>query len=457
MKLMTKKQIIGIAAASIFVFSSAAFAQKAANLDQLIQMVKNSQIAESEEHKAREAEFRKSKANQATLLKNARSTKASEERRSERLEQQFEKQDLFVKQKRKQYEERLGSLKELFGHLTSATGDLRANIDTSIVSAQLPGRSVFLEAFIDKMNSDTKLPTIEEIERMWEELLRETVEAGKIVKFTANVSDPAGNTAEREVVRIGNYNLVSDGKYLSFNHKNGTISELPRQPGEHLSGAANLQDATTGFVRVGIDPTGPLGGGLLRALIGSPSLEERWHQGGFVGYVISSIFAVALLVSIWRFLVLSSVGGRVRSQLKAKSANTNNPLGRVLKVAEDNPGIDGESLELKLEEAILKERPPIEAYLGMIKIISMVAPLLGLLGTVVGMIQTFQAITIYGAGDPQAMAGGISGALVTTVLGLVVAIPTVLIHAFLYGKAKGVIHILEEQSAGMIAEKVESK
>jgi len=149
------------------------------------------------------------------------------------------------------------------------------------------------------------------------------------------------------------------------------------------------------------------------------------------------------------------VSSKVSSQLKSDTANTNNPLGRILKVGEDNPGLDAESLELKLHEAVLKERPAIESGLNLLKIIAMLAPLLGLLGTVTGMIITFQAITIFGAGDPKAMAGGISGALVTTVLGLCVAIPTVLLHTVVNGRAQRVLHILEEQSAGIIAEKAE--
>jgi biopolymer transport protein ExbB len=164
-----------------------------------------------------------------------------------------------------------------------------------------------------------------------------------------------------------------------------------------------------------------------------------------------------MLLGLWRFVVLMGMSSKVTKQLKSESANTNNPLGRVLKVAEDNKGLDGESLELKLEEAVLKERPAVESGLNLLKIISMVAPLLGLLGTVTGMIITFQAITIFGAGDPKAMAGGISSALVTTVLGLVVAIPTVLVHTLVNGRAKRVLQILEEQSAGIIAENAERK
>jgi len=456
MKTSLKNKIISITAAGIFALSGSVFAQgdKAGTLDELLRMVKNSKVSESKEYKKREAEFRRQKSNQNALLQKAEATKASEEARSAALEEKYKEQEVLVQAKRKQLDERMGSLKELFGHLTSSAGDLRSNIDASIVSAQYPGRGEFLGGLIDKMNSETKLPTIEEIERLWYELQRETVESGKIVKFTSTVSNPAGDKAEQEVVRVGNYNLLSNGKYLTFTE--GRLNELPRQPSGDLQGSASsLQSATSGFTKVGVDPTGPAGGSLLSALINSPSLQERWHQGNLVGYIITGVGAFALLLALWRFIVLTGIGSKVSSQLKSGTAKTNNPLGRILKVAEDNPGSDTESLELKLEEAILKERPPIESGLNLLKIISMVAPLLGLLGTVTGMIVTFQAITIYGAGDPKAMAGGISGALVTTVLGLVVAIPTVLLHTFLNGKAKRILHVLEEQSAGIVAAKSE--
>jgi len=458
MKMTFKQKLIAFAAAGTLVLSGSVFAQgdKAATLEELLQMVKNSQVSETKEHRQREAQFRKQKGNQATLLKQSEAEKLAEEQRSERLENQYKEQEVLVQAKRLQLDERLGSLKELFGHLTSTAGDLRTAIDTSIVSAQMPDRTQFINDLIDKMNSETKLPSIEEIERLWYELQRETVESGKVVKFTATVSDPSGDKAEREVVRIGNYNLVSDGKYLTYDVKSASLNELPRQPaGKFLKGAISLQNSTEGFSKLGIDPTGPSGGTLMRALINSPSVSDRWHQGKLVGYIISGVGAFALLLALFRFIILSGLSSKVSRQLKSDTANTNNPLGRVLKVASDNPNADTETLELKLEEAILKEVPPIEAGLNILKIISMVAPLLGLLGTVTGMIVTFQAITIFGAGDPKTMAGGISGALVTTVLGLVVAIPTVLLHTFLNGKAKRVIHVLEEESAGLIAEKSE--
>lgn len=450
-----KSLFLGLAAAGTLAFSTATIAQDdtAASLDELLTMVKEAKVGESKEARAREAQFRKLKGQQASLLKQAESEKASQERRSEALEEEAKQLEEVIKQKRALRADRLGSLNELFGHMTSTAGDLRADLETSLVSAQYPGREQFLNELIDKMNSETQLPTTAELEKLWSELLNEIVESGKVTSFVATVADPAGNRTERTVVRVGNYNLMSDGKYLEFNTATGALSELARQPAYNNSAA--LEGASDGFVKVGVDPTGPFGGQLLKALIDTPNLYERWQQGGGVGLVITVVFGFALLIAVFKFISLTAVAAKVKSQLKAAQANTNNPLGRILKVAEDNKGIDVESLELKLEEAVLKERPAIESWLSTIKIISMVAPLLGLLGTVTGMIIVFQAITIYGAGDPKAMAGGISGALVTTVLGLIVAIPTVLIHTFLNGKAKGVTQILEEQSAGIIAKKAE--
>ena len=456
MKLKFVKVCAAFIAAAVV--SMPALAQDAKSLDELLKMIQNSTISETSDYRQREAEFKADQRQQASQLASAKSTKASEERRSDRLEQNIRDNDLKLAALREQRDKRLGSLKELFGHLTGAAGDIRANLTQSVVSAQIPGRTEFLDELIAKMSSDTRLPSITDIERLWYEQQREMIESGRVVKFNRTVLRADGNQEEMEVVRVGTYNRLADGMYLEYSPENGLVSELARQPSGHNGGAEDLQSATSGFTKVGLDPTGPLGGGLLRALINTPTLIERWHFGGLVGYVITGVFVVAILLAIWRFIFLQGVSSKVSSQLKnPESANLDNPLGRVLAVAHANPGLDAESLELKLHEAVLKERPSIESGLSLLKIIAMVAPLLGLLGTVTGMIITFQMITLFGAGDPKAMAGGISQALITTVLGLVVAIPTVLMHTLVNGKAQRVLHILEEQSAGIVAGSVEGR
>lgn len=438
-------------------FSVPALAQEAKSLEELLQMIESAAISETADSKKREADFKRDQRNQATALKRAENTRTAEERRSDRLEQTIRDNDIQIAKLREQRDKRLGSLKELFGHLTGAAGDIRENIKQSIVSAQLADRDMFLSELIEKMSSDTRLPSIEDIEKLWYEQQREMIESSRVVKFDRAVVLINGEQTVKEVVRVGTYNLVSDGMYLEYNPETGLVSELVRQPSGHQGSAAELQDAISGFTKVGLDPSGPLGGGLLRALINAPTLVERWHFGGIVGYVITGVFVIAILLALWRFIVLSGMSRKVSVQLESGTSDTSNPLGRVLQVAADNPGLDAESLELKLHEAVLKERPSIESGLNLLKVISMVAPLMGLLGTVTGMIITFQMITLFGAGDPKAMAGGISQALITTVLGLVVAIPTVLMHTLVNGKAQRILHVLEEQSAGIVAGSVEGR
>ena len=424
----------------------------AENLDQLLDLVKQGQARASAENKAREDRFTRDKANQAAALKRAEDERTREERRSTRLEKQFEENELLIAAKQEQLRERLGTLSELFGHLTAASGDLASNIEVSLVSSEYPGRETFLKGLIAKMSGSDQLPSIEEIERVWFELLREVREQGEVSRFSAQVATPSGELSQRDVVRVGAFNIVdTNGNYLSFNIDK--LSELPRQPGGGFNAQAqDLAGSQSGLTQFGIDPTGPTGGSFLAAIIDSPTISERWHQGGYVGYAITAVGAFAFLLAIYRLVVLTAVGGKVSSQLKSSSARDDNPLGRVLKVHDENPNMDPETLELKMAEAVLSETPKLEQGLTLLKIIAAVAPLMGLLGTVTGMIITFQAITIFGAGDPKAMAGGISSALVTTVLGLLVAIPTVLLHTVVNGRSQRIIHVLNEQATGIVAE-----
>ena len=454
-------KVVAIALCSAMALSTAswALAQEAKTLDELLGFVKKGQVTESQENRQREQRFTKDKANQASALASAEAERARQEALSSQLEGTYEANELLLAAKQELLKEKLGTLAELFGHLTSTAGDLSANMEQSVISAQYPGREVFLQDLIKKMSGSDKLPSIAEIEQVWYELNREMVESGKVVSFTTEVAHPNGDKGEEKVVRIGTFNVVSEaGDYLTYVPEKGTLEELARQPsGPYLGWARELANATEGLHKFGIDPTGPSGGSFLSALINSPNLEERWRQGGYIGYAITAVGAFAFLLAIWRLIVLTGVSAKVNSQLKSDKANDNNPLGRVLKVHEDNPTMDPETLELKLSEGILKETPSLESGLTLLKIIAAIAPLMGLLGTVTGMIVTFQAITIFGTGDPKAMAGGISGALVTTVLGLLVAIPTVLMHTIVNGRAQRIIHILNEQTTGIIAEHTEAK
>ena len=453
MKTLKKALLLTLPLALLPVTSQAA--ENAQSLDQLLNHVKQGRISDAGINKQRERQFLQQKNSQQKQLGDARKTQKRLETESSRLEKLFESNERLLSDKQQQLKERMGNLTELFGHLTSSSNDLRSVVSTSLVSSQYPDRTVFLDQFIEELSNSETLPGIEQIERLWYELQREMTESGKVVAFNGTVVKPNGDTASEQIVRIGSFNIVSEqGKYLSY--QNGSLLELPRQPaGSYQDWAQGLAASSSGMTAFGVDPTGPSGGTLLAALIDSPTLVERWHQGGMVGYVITGIGGLALLIALWRILTLSLVGIKVKSQLKKPEPNLNNPLGRLLAVHARNPQADTETLELKLSEAVLREVPKLEYGSNLLKIISAVAPLLGLLGTVTGMIITFQAITIFGAGDPKAMAGGISSALVTTVLGLVVAIPTVLLHTLVSSRVKKITAILFEQTAGLIAQQNE--
>ena len=432
-----------------------ASAQDATNLDQLLNQLEKGQIAQSEQNKQREAEFNARKAEQDQMLANARNTRDNAIKLSTDLEAQFQDNEIEIGNRTDALNKRMGELKELFGVLQQVSGDLRSKFQTSVVSAQIPGRGEFLDEFAQSMGSSSKLASIEEIERLWFELQREMTESGKVHTFNREVVAADGAKSNQDVIRVGGFNLISQGKYLEYIDETGSVAELIRQPtGRYLGTANDLTVSNGQQTAFALDPTG---GSILGLLVQAPNTQERVDQGGAVGYVILAIGAIGLLIALERFIALFLVGSKVRRQLKTDVASNDNPLGRVMLVKDQNKDADTETLELKLSERILAEVPKLTSRLTMIKIISVVAPLIGLLGTVTGMINTFQAITLFGTGDPKLMAGGISQALVTTVLGLVVAIPMVFISTILNTRSRGIINILQQQSAGIIAERAENE
>ncbi|SFU00360.1 biopolymer transport protein ExbB [Pseudoalteromonas sp. DSM 26666] len=452
MKLLTKMTKMAVFAASLS-FVGTSIAAEPMNLDALLKTLEQGKSAQSEQNKQREQEFAARQNEQVQMLKNTQAKRNQMLSESERLETQFEENEIKLANLTDTLSKRMGSLKELFGVLQQVAGDSSNKFATSVVSAQLPGRSTFMDELAQKMGSTSKLASIEDIEKVWFELQREMTEQGKVSRFITDVIVDGGNKVQKEVVRVGAFNLISDGQYLEYTPATNTISQLTRQPSSRFTAtAANLQQANTGVVPFALDPTG---GSILGLLVQAPDTSEQVHQGGAVGYVILGVGLLALLIALERFVSLMLMGGKIRRQLKDDTARDDNPLGRVMKVKDQYPNVAYDTLELKLSEAILREMPKITRNLTLIKIISVVAPLLGLLGTVTGMINTFQAITLFGTGDPKLMAGGISQALVTTVLGLVVAIPTVFLYTLLNTRSKGLLLILQEQSAGIIAERSE--
>ena len=449
----------------VFSLVSSLFAQddivveEPTTVEALLSLVKEGKTREQSENAEREKKFLSNKNKQASILAAEKRELARQEKIADKLEADYKRNEETLRVKEEAYKKELGSLVELFGHLQSSAGEAAVQFGGSLTSAQYgTERVAFLNDLTGKMSETTELPTIREIEGLWYELQREMVASGQVVSFNTMVSDTDGTSSECNVVRVGLFNAVCDGKYLEYSVTKGQYAFLPRQPaGRFTKTAKNIAASSGEQVKFGIDPTGPTGGSLLANLIQTPSLVERAQQGREVGYAIIAVGTIGILLAIYKLIELAGVAKAVKSQANSKAADSRNPLGRVLKVGQDNFEKDIDTLELKLAEAIMAERPAIERWIGAVRIISVVAPLAGLLGTVTGMIVTFQMITLYGTGDPKLMAGGISQALVTTVLGLLVAIPTTLLHSFTASSARGIISTLEEQSTGILAEHSEAK
>ena len=445
MKKLSKSLILVLAG-----FFAASASLQAADLDSLLKQVKQAKAEEARLNKQREAEFLKDKARQAELLAAARAKLAAEKARGEKLKQQFDENEQKLAEAEETLERRQGNLGELFGVVRQVAGDVAGILDASLVSSQYPGRSRKLV----KMSNDKKLPSIPELEELWYEMQHEMTESGKVVRYMDSVVAVDGTESQQEVVRVGVFNSVSNGQFLRYLPETDQLIILPRQPARRFTEMAeNLQKATSGMVPMAVDPSR---GSILNLLVQAPDLKERVAQGKEVGYIIIGLAAFGFLLALYRLIALAVTSMKVRSQLKhADSPKKNNPLGRVLLSWYDNQDADLETLERKVDEAVVKEVPRLQRGLSILKILAVIAPLLGLLGTVTGMIQTFQSITLFGTGDPKLMAGGISQALITTVLGLMAAIPLTFLHAIVSARSKALVQVLEEQSAGIIARHAE--
>ncbi len=420
-----------------------------ATLDELLQKVRQESITQSKEYREREARFVKEKNKQQALLREAQAELNELERETARLTGIFEKNDKKLAKLEEELNLAMGTLGEMFGVVRQVAGDFKGVVENSVVSAQIQGR----EKFAQKMASTKSLPGIPELEKLWYELQRQMTETGKTTTFKTTVVKTDGEKAEQQVTRVGAFNLVSQGIYLDYQPSTGQVVELARQPSGRYTGTIDdLVEAKSGYEAFAIDPSR---GSLLSMLVRAPSFWERIQQGGLVGYVIIALLFLGIGLVLERVKTLKEEGDKIKKQMGNSTASNDNALGKIMLAFEENKTRDLETLELKMDEAILKSTPPLEKRIGTIKILAAVAPLLGLLGTVTGMIATFQSITLFGTGDPKLMAGGISQALITTVLGLVCAIPLLLLHNLVATKSKGLVQILEEESAGMVAQRAE--
>jgi biopolymer transport protein ExbB len=457
-KLAGLSLVAGVAALGMDISSNTlvagAYAQDSADsaltLDQVLAAVRRDRNEVSQENKEREARFLRERNQQRAALTRVRNQVAAALAESTRLEGVMETNKGVIEELDQELASKQGEFQELFGAARSAAADLNAQVTRSLISVQYPGRGETLR----ELAQTKKLPSEDQLRDLWEIMIQQIAEQGKSATFNAQIVRANGEAAEATVTRVGPFVAFSNGKYLTYKPDSGTLQFLAKQPPKDVTDAARRVENASGdgFVRAAIDPAL---GALLDLQVAAPGIRERVDQGRFIGKVIIVAAAFGMLLGVYKWVTLTMVAGAVRSQVRRKKASKSNPLGRVMLAYENTQSNDVETVALKLDDAILKEVPKLESGLNLVKVLAAVSPLLGLLGTVIGMINTFQAITLFGTGDPQIMAGGISEALVTTVLGLIAAIPLLLLHAFAAGASKRVSQILEEQAAGIIAEHAE--
>ncbi|WP_340120711.1 MotA/TolQ/ExbB proton channel family protein [Methylobacter svalbardensis] len=415
------------------------------DLDKLLQEIKQTQGEEGKVNAAREAEFVADPGKQQQLLDAAKAELSKQESIGSQLKAQLTANTEQLNQLEAKLTERSGPLGELFGVARQVAGDLKANLKNSIISAEFPDRTAVLSAIAD----NKALPSMAQMEQLWFTLQQEMTESGKVVHYDAEILSAAGEPRQAKVVRVGVFNALADGQYLRYLPETGKLADLPRQPeGKFLDLAEEFAESTSGQADIALDPTR---GAILGMLIQTPSFIERLQQGGLIGYITMILGVVGFIYGMVRLVQLSSVSRKMELQMNSSVANEDNPLGRIFAVVEKGNAEDTDNLELLLDEAITREVPPLEEGLSILKLVAAVGPLLGLLGTVTGMIVTFQSISLFGTGDPKLMAEGISQALVTTVQGLSVAIPLLFLHSIVASRSRVLVQILDEQTAGLIS------
>ncbi len=417
------------------------------DLDLLVESVKNTASIRAKEDKARLDKFLSDKNRQQYLLNQMKAKLNAEEDRSERLTKEYEDNDKKLSELEEQLTLKLGSFGELFGIVRQTAGESKGQFMLSLTNIEYPERIEFLGDLAERKSLD--LPTSAELDRLWYEILNELNQSGKVKVYNTDILSKSGELVNTDIVRIGVFNSAADGDYLNLVSEQNVLEYLAKQPeGSIRRSARKLQNNDVEYREVFIDPTR---GSLLSKLIDRAGFFERINQGGFVGYIILLILTAGLAMGVLQFLFLRNESQTIENELGSGNYSESSTLGKLNSIYSKYKGDTPEELEAQLEDVLAKAAPALEKNLSIIKLLAAVAPLLGLLGTVIGMIETFQAITLFGTGDPKLMAGGISQALVTTMLGLIAAVPLLFVHNILDSRSRAISQIYEEQAIGFVA------
>jgi len=408
-------------------------------LDNLLKDIKNDANLQLQEEQKRLNEFKEDESKQKELLKKANNELAILNKKSKQLKTTLDENEKLLSEKETLLNQKMGDLGEMFGSVRQTSADFLTNFQNSLTASHNPQKE---ELFKEFANSK-KLPNMKQLEDLWHGMLEEIVRSGNVQKYKADLILNNGEKVNQEVTRIGLFSAKSDGKYFNYSNDMKALVELNTQPTTSLTSSSDT------FV---IDPTR---GTLFELLNNQPTLLNRVQQGGVVGYIIIFLGVIGLLFAFYKMVVLNLIFSKIKKQIKdLDNPKNNNPLGKVINIFNQYKNEDINDLEIKISETILKETNSVKKGQSFVKLLSAVTPLLGLLGTVTGMIATFQAITLFGTGDPKLMAGGISTALITTVLGLIAAIPLLFSYTYISSISGRIVSILEEQGMGMLAKRL---
>jgi len=436
----------------------------AATLDDLLESVRTVRAEENQAFKERSAAFDAAPSNQQEqMLAEAVAKRDALAVTSDALSDQFSANELKINELKKGLRDKAAALglTEIFGLSKQVAGDSATVLRQSLISSQFPAkageqdRDEFLHAYA----ASNETPTAAELERVWFEIQREMTASGAVAKYKTTVVQPGGEAVEAEVIRIGPFTATSDGKFLSYLPSLKSLNVYPRQPPEeYLAYVDKLQSADSGYVQAVVDSAR---GVLLGLYVDRPDLAKRIELGEEIGYIILFVGALGILAFLVQLVYLVGVRTGVNRQLKnLEKPTADNALGRVLLAFKGDPNLieqDADIAELRISEAVLREVPKLERYQAFLRLGVAAGPLLGLIGTVVGMIITFQSITESGSSDPKLMATGIGQAMIATVLGLGIAIPLLFANAVLSSLSKGIAQTLDEQAVGMLAESIEKQ
>lgn len=414
----------------------------------LVQQAKTENRTEQTHNVKREADFKKTeqelKAEKAALVAKRNALQAE----ADKLSSQFSKNENSLARLEEKLRLETGSLGEIFGVVRQNAKEIRAELENSVTGVD---RQQYASV-IDDIVAAKSLPSMKQLIGLWHAMDEQIHASGEISTHDIAFIDGEGRTQTTSATRIGALGLVTEQGYVNWNNARKDAIAYQKQPdnGPTSSSLASIEQGDTAAVV--LDPSR---GTLLEQLAQAPTLQQRLEAGGVIGKIILVLLAVGLIIGVYRGIVLAIARQKIQAQLKTPNQPGNNPLGRILSVYNKEQNRSVEALELRLLEAVVDEQTGLEKGLSMLKLLAALAPMLGLLGTVTGMIETFQVITQFGNGDPKVMAGGISMALVTTVLGLVAAMPLLLAHNILSTQAENIRNILEKQGIGLVAEEAE--